>query len=74
MIKTIRTIIKPPQDHHTIPQKTIEENLEDDIDWWSKFYASLGEVDKCSKYLEHGYDKIQVWFGEGFWVVLFIYL
>lgn len=40
---------------------TIEENLEDDIDWWSKFYASLGEVDKCSKYLEHGYDKIQVY-------------
>jgi len=30
------------------------------IDWWSKYYASIGETDKCRHYLELGYDKMQV--------------
>ena len=37
---------------------------EEDIDWWSKYYASVGELDKCKMYLEKGFDKIQV---SGFW-------
>ena len=36
------------------------ELWEEDIDWWSKYYASIGELDKCKMYLESGYDKIQV--------------
>ncbi len=35
---------------------------EEDIDWWSKYYASTGELDKCRMYLEKGYDKLQVTF------------
>jgi len=31
-----------------------------EMDWWSKYYASKGETDKCSHYLEQGYDTIQV--------------
>lgn len=37
-----------------------QELIEEDIDWWSKFYASLGDYDKCGDYIERGYDKIVV--------------
>jgi len=33
-----------------------------EVDWWSKYYASKGEVDKCVNYLEEGYDTLQVGF------------
>ena len=36
------------------------EALDEDIDWWSKYYASTGQLDKCKQYLEHGYDKLEV--------------
>jgi len=29
------------------------------IDWWSKYHASLGTMDKCKLYVELGYDKLQ---------------
>jgi hypothetical protein len=31
-----------------------------DIDWWSKYYASIGETEKCQKYLNKDMDKIAV--------------
>jgi len=40
-----------------------------EVDWWSKYYASKGEVDKCVNYLEEGYDTLQVGF-----TYLFTYL
>ncbi|XP_053314071.1 dysferlin isoform X2 [Spea bombifrons] len=33
---------------------------EESIDWWSKFYASIGEKAKCGTYLEKGYDTLPV--------------
>lgn len=33
---------------------------EETVDWWSKFYASIEEVEKCGPYLEKGYDTLQV--------------
>uniref|UniRef100_A0AAZ3SRM9 C2 domain-containing protein n=1 Tax=Oncorhynchus tshawytscha TaxID=74940 RepID=A0AAZ3SRM9_ONCTS len=34
---------------------------EEVMDWWSKFYASTGETNKCGNYLEKGCDKLQVY-------------
>jgi len=31
-----------------------------ELDWWSKYYASKGETDKCMNYVEQGYDVMQV--------------
>lgn len=42
-------------------EKAKTELLEEDIDWWSKFYASLGDYEKCGDYIIQGYDKIMVY-------------
>ncbi|KAK5908525.1 hypothetical protein CgunFtcFv8_016574 [Champsocephalus gunnari] len=34
------------------------------VDWWSKFFASIGEKEKCAPYLKKGYDKLQVFDSE----------
>ena len=41
-------------------QVSLYGHKDEDIDWWSKYYASVGRLDKCRQYVELGYDKLQV--------------
>ncbi|XP_015245923.1 PREDICTED: dysferlin isoform X3 [Cyprinodon variegatus] len=34
---------------------------EEFMDWWSKFYASIGDKNKCGTYLENGLDTLKVY-------------
>nr|KAG5693813.1 hypothetical protein BaRGS_004421 [Batillaria attramentaria] len=45
----------PPEVKPKATDMTAEE-----LDWWSKYYASTGETDKCKRYMELGYYKIKV--------------
>ena len=37
-----------------------EEVTEEFLDWWSKFYASIGDVEKSGEYINKGYEKMAV--------------
>ncbi|RVE59409.1 hypothetical protein OJAV_G00188400 [Oryzias javanicus] len=39
----------------------LEAQEKETVDWWSKFYASTGEQDKCGPYLKKGYDTLKVY-------------
>ncbi|KAK9529891.1 hypothetical protein VZT92_011440 [Zoarces viviparus] len=39
----------------------LDEKEKETVDWWSKFYASTGDVQKCGPYLKKGYDKLKVY-------------
>ncbi|XP_076821667.1 myoferlin-like isoform X3 [Clavelina lepadiformis] len=36
----------------------------EEIDWWSKYYASIGETDKCGDFDKSGLDKIKIYKNE----------
>lgn len=33
--------------------------MDDEIDWWSKYYASIGDRTKSHCYMEKGYDLMK---------------
>ncbi|CAB1338056.1 unnamed protein product [Coregonus sp. 'balchen'] len=42
----------------------LEAQEKETVDWWSKFYASIGDQEKCRPYLEKGYDTLKVYDNE----------
>ncbi|ELW64043.1 Dysferlin [Tupaia chinensis] len=42
-------------------QPLIPIQEEEFIDWWSKFFASIGEREKCGSYLEKDFDTLKVY-------------
>ncbi|KAL9983693.1 hypothetical protein ACROYT_G005909 [Oculina patagonica] len=41
-----------------------EEVTDEFLDWWSKFYASIGDVDKSGEFLDKGYETMTVYQSE----------
>uniref|UniRef100_A0A8C7ICH1 Myoferlin n=1 Tax=Oncorhynchus kisutch TaxID=8019 RepID=A0A8C7ICH1_ONCKI len=39
----------------------LEAQEKETVDWWSKFYASIGDHEKCRPYLQKGYDTLKVY-------------
>ncbi|XP_065805381.1 myoferlin isoform X2 [Labrus bergylta] len=39
----------------------IAEKEKETVDWWSKFYASMGDQEKSGPYLKKGYDTLKVY-------------
>ncbi|XP_057307144.1 myoferlin-like [Hydractinia symbiolongicarpus] len=38
-----------------------KEIVEEQLDWWSKYFASIGETAKCGDFLEKGHQTIQIY-------------
>ncbi|XP_026633183.1 dysferlin isoform X1 [Microtus ochrogaster] len=47
-----------PANLRSSPSSPHEEEF---IDWWSKFFASIGESEKCGSYLEKDFDTLKVY-------------
>uniref|UniRef100_A0A3Q2DFE0 C2 domain-containing protein n=1 Tax=Cyprinodon variegatus TaxID=28743 RepID=A0A3Q2DFE0_CYPVA len=38
-----------------------DDGEKETVDWWSKFYASVGDQQKCGPYIRKGYDTLKVY-------------
>ncbi|XP_032358036.1 myoferlin isoform X3 [Etheostoma spectabile] len=48
------------EENRPLLETQIEEKEKETVDWWSKFYASTGDQQKCGPYLKKGYDTLKV--------------
>ncbi|XP_033881794.3 myoferlin isoform X7 [Acipenser ruthenus] len=48
------------EDRRPLLETQQAEREKETVDWWSKFYSSLGEHEKCGPYLQKGYDTLKI--------------
>ncbi|XP_072229894.1 myoferlin-like isoform X2 [Leuresthes tenuis] len=57
-----------PRKHVSISMEEARPLLEaqekETVDWWSKFYASVGDRERCGPYLRKGYDTLTIYDSE----------
>ncbi|XP_061795182.1 myoferlin isoform X1 [Nerophis lumbriciformis] len=61
MIAAQGDVIIDIEERHTVKAEVQIEKEEEAVDWWSKFYASIGLQEKCGPYLKKGYDTLEVY-------------
>uniref|UniRef100_A0A3P8PUD8 C2 domain-containing protein n=1 Tax=Astatotilapia calliptera TaxID=8154 RepID=A0A3P8PUD8_ASTCA len=62
---TVALMMASPHKHVSITMEETRPLLEaqekETVDWWSKFYVSLGDQEKCGPYLKKGYDTLKIY-------------
>ncbi|XP_066495742.1 fer-1-like protein 5 [Tiliqua scincoides] len=38
-----------------------EEEEEEEVDWWSKYYVTMGDLSKSGNYLQKGFDSVKIY-------------
>ncbi|XP_007431826.1 myoferlin isoform X1 [Python bivittatus] len=56
-----RDVVIEVEDTQPLLTTQLTEKEEEIVDWWSKFYASIGDTEKCGQYIQKGYDTLKVY-------------
>lgn len=56
-----RDVVIDVEDTRPLLATQLQEKEEEIVDWWSKYYSSIGEHEKCGQYLQKGYDTLKVY-------------
>ncbi|XP_044153214.1 myoferlin isoform X8 [Bufo gargarizans] len=56
-----RDVVIDVEDTKPLLANQLQEKEDEVVDWWSKYYSSIGEPEKCGQYLQKGYDTLKVY-------------